>query len=180
MTSHPPISEEQKLEKFLSTLKIHNKDIDACLNDAVAVKHLKQLIQAYITTKEEQTEKAYGGCHNCYGKGYATVNDRWSGNGSDGDIGGFEGHVSGGNPNAMKFCTCDRGKQLEALITTKVEKEVREARIDELSNINYGCEDTEENDIVLREVLNRVTSNIDGRSLKNRVVYLQSQPKENL
>ncbi len=59
----------------------------------------------------EEAEKAYGGCHNCYGKGYATVNSRWAG--SDEWTGE---RFAGGNANDMKFCTCDRGKQLKHLV----------------------------------------------------------------
>lgn len=61
-------------------------------------------------------EKAYGGCHNCYGKGYATVNDRWFGRDTDQDIGSPGGTVSGGDDNAMKFCICSRGVQLKKQI----------------------------------------------------------------
>ena len=91
----------------------------------------------------KQVEKAYGGCHDCYGKGYATVNDRWHGNDTDTDIGSPGGYVSGGNPNAMKFCKCDRGKQLEQLI----ERAVMEARLDERLKVDFEvereCRDTE-------------------------------------
>lgn len=80
--------------------------------DAHVNSKAKQAILSHIT----QAEKAYGGCHNCYGKGYATVNDRWVGHDTDTDIGSPGGVITGGNPTAMKFCTCDRGKQLEALI----------------------------------------------------------------
>jgi hypothetical protein len=39
-----PTENETELRKFLETLKIHNKDLDACFNDAVAVGHLEFLI----------------------------------------------------------------------------------------------------------------------------------------
>lgn len=39
-------STDSELHKFIATLKIHNKDLDTCLNDAVAVFHLEQLIAA--------------------------------------------------------------------------------------------------------------------------------------
>lgn len=41
-------SNDVKLNDFLLTLKIHNKDLDACFNDAVAVHHVKALIQSEI------------------------------------------------------------------------------------------------------------------------------------
>ena len=50
-----------KIEEFLDTLKIHNKDI-SCFNDHLAVFKLKRLIEAEITfavseAVEEQKEK---------------------------------------------------------------------------------------------------------------------------
>jgi len=50
-----------KIEEFLDTLKIHNKDI-SCFNDHLAVFKLKRLIEAEITSAvseavEEQKEK---------------------------------------------------------------------------------------------------------------------------
>lgn len=45
-TAPGPPSNSSNLEDFLKTLKIHNKDLDACFNDAVAVGHLKCLLQS--------------------------------------------------------------------------------------------------------------------------------------
>lgn len=42
-----------EVDEFLDTLKVHNKDLDACFNDAVAVSHLKAAIHQLI----EQAEK---------------------------------------------------------------------------------------------------------------------------
>jgi len=81
---------------------------------------LKDYYHQQLEAKVIETAKAYGGCTNCYGKGYATVNDRWHGHDTDTDIGSPGGHVSGGNPNAMKYCKCDRGKQLKALIAREL------------------------------------------------------------
>lgn len=76
----------------------------------------KAAIEALIAAAVAETEKAYGGCHKCYGKGYATVSDRWIGHDTDTDIGSPGGTVTGGKDFAMKFCSCDRGQQLEKLI----------------------------------------------------------------
>lgn len=55
----------------------------------------------------DKTEKAYGGCKKCYGKGYATVA---YGTISSGD---FVAGVSKSKvKNHIKFCSCERGKQL--------------------------------------------------------------------
>lgn len=50
------------------------------------------------------------------------MNNRWSGYDTDTDMGSPGGYVAGGNPKAMKFCDCDRGKQLKAL-TNQGEKQ---------------------------------------------------------
>lgn len=50
----------------------------------------------------EETAKAYGGCENCFGKGYASVRAGFTIRGT-----------TYGHGNKMKFCICDRGKQLE-------------------------------------------------------------------
>lgn len=71
--------------------------------------------QAYLDREIAAAEKSYGGCHKCYGKGYATTIDYTSGYGTDGDIGGYEGLIRFKN-DVMRFCTCDRGKQLKQLI----------------------------------------------------------------
>lgn len=76
-------------------------------------------LKDHIAAERADVEKAYGGCHNCYGKGYASVNNRWSGNDTDTDIGSPGGHVSGGNPNAMKFCDCARGQKLKKRFTSQ-------------------------------------------------------------
>lgn len=72
----------------------------------------RQLVE-FVLEEIAETEKAYGGCHSCYGKGYATVNDKWLAFDTDQDIGSPGGTFSGGEDFAMKFCSCDRGKQLE-------------------------------------------------------------------
>lgn len=65
-------------------------------------------------------------CGSCDGKGYATVNDAWHGHDTDTDIGSPGGYVAGGNRNAMKFCKCERGRQLKAMVEAKVaEAEIR-------------------------------------------------------
>lgn len=51
----PHISE---VDQFLDTLKIHNKDLDACFNDALAVKHLLELhTQAVLDELEARLAK---------------------------------------------------------------------------------------------------------------------------
>jgi len=42
---------QEELEKFLDTVKIHNKDLDVCINDAVAKKWLTHYINKYYVPK---------------------------------------------------------------------------------------------------------------------------------
>lgn len=67
----------------------------------------------------KETEKAYGGCRNCFGKGYSTVIEYASGYDTDQDIGSPGGKVHYRKPD-IRFCTCDRGKQLEKQVKTAV------------------------------------------------------------
>lgn len=105
---------DESVEEILDNLKN--------MNDPIIFARAAQKLEAHYSERErravQETEKAFGGCKNCYGKGYATVNDRWHGHDTDTDIGSPGGYVSGGNANAMKFCTCDRGKQLAKQIAS--------------------------------------------------------------
>lgn len=93
-------------------IDMYNQDRESSAALGVDIAVAKESLMAWRDAAIAKTEKAYGGCHDCYGKGYATVNDRWHGNDTDQDIGSPGGHVSGGDSNAMKLCTCDRGQQL--------------------------------------------------------------------
>lgn len=66
---------------------------------------IKALIETEATRREQQTAKAYGGCTMCYGKGYASYKAEYRARGMRWD-----------DPENMKFCSCDRGKQLELLV----------------------------------------------------------------
>lgn len=63
---------------------------------------VQHLLKTRDTSRDQQTAKAYGGCTNCYGKGYATQSSRASGRGISWDTSG------------IKFCECPRGQQLKA------------------------------------------------------------------
>lgn len=106
--------------RSLSIAQVHNPDAqgEAIIEREAAV------LEKLFATHLQAAEKAYGGCHDCYGKGYATVNDRWLANDTDQDIGSPGGYITGGNPMAMKFCKCERGKQLEKLISEQRPLEV--------------------------------------------------------
>lgn len=95
------------------------------------IEHVLDSLADFMAKEVSQTEKAYGGCHNCYGKGYATAPDLWAGYDTDTDIGSPGGPISGGEPVTMKYCTCERGKQLDQMVA----KEVAAARLDERKQI---------------------------------------------
>ncbi len=52
--------ELEELDNFLHTLKLHNKDLDICFNDALAVMHLKSLITDHTRQQVlEAEDKSY-------------------------------------------------------------------------------------------------------------------------
>lgn len=59
-------------------------------------------------TGYEEASKAFGGCTDCYGKGYATTIDYTVGHPDFSD----DPEYMKQNP-IMRFCDCDRGKQLK-------------------------------------------------------------------
>lgn len=68
-------------------------------------------ILSFIENKIEKTEKAFGGCMTCYGKGYSTQMEWHSG------IGDFIGDPDVEKAvDYFKPCICDRGKQFEKII----------------------------------------------------------------
>ena len=70
------------------------------------------LIQA--TNKERKdTEKAFGGCKKCYGKGYGTQT-LFARTGIP-DFGPWDGKKYQWKLPSMVFCSCSRGKQLMKL-----------------------------------------------------------------
>lgn len=79
---------------------------------------LLEKFEAHIIEEVERAEKAYGGCHNCYGKGYSTYRHGYTG------MGDFEGDpdYSEQIKTHMVFCECDRGKQLKELLNSLKQK----------------------------------------------------------
>jgi hypothetical protein len=96
--------------------KVLNALLDNSITKQQAIMRLQRQRSKVVERETDEIKRAFGGCEKCYGKGYATVNERWSGIDTDTDIGSKGGVVSGGNPFTMKFCTCGRGHQLHDLI----------------------------------------------------------------
>lgn len=72
-----------------------------------AKKELEDLISRVTT----ELEKAYGGCHLCYGKGYATT---WEGTETRNS---HHPELAIAPHQQIKYCTCDRGKQLSEMVS---------------------------------------------------------------
>jgi hypothetical protein len=85
----------------------------------VDLNELKPAIMALISQKIRDTAKAYGGCTKCYGKGYATYKGEYKARGVRWD------------DEAIRYCDCPRGNQLEAIVGQKVTA----ARVAELSGV---------------------------------------------
>jgi hypothetical protein len=88
------------------------------------VKRIQTLITTEANRLAEQTAKAYGGCRNCFGKGYAT----WR-----------HGETYRGRTTNMRddisYCTCDRGKQLEQQIDRLVGERAKKVGQDALITV---------------------------------------------
>lgn len=70
-----------------------------------------QSLLDFITTLISETEKAFGGCKKCYGKGYATTL-QFAESAED-----FGGEITERRKLPLiRFCSCERGKQLKTLL----------------------------------------------------------------
>lgn len=67
-------------------------------------------IEKLLIDARVETEKAYGGCHLCYGKGYHTKRV------------GTSSRYGNVTHDTIGYCTCGRGKQLSALTASKSEE----------------------------------------------------------
>ena len=73
---------------------------------------IKSHFHHQLQKAREETEKAYGGCHYCYGKGYGTQTAAWVGRGYYKKL------------PTMTFRTCERGKQLEQLLHSELNQDI--------------------------------------------------------
>lgn len=103
----PPTKENwrerfEKLELgFLDWCGNENHDCEC----SVKTEKILAFIENVEMTAVERTEKAFGGCKNCYGKGYATVLDH-SGN----------ARIGYWKNEKVRTCDCERGKQLAEVL----------------------------------------------------------------
>lgn len=123
MSNKTPLTQDEMREKLWGVLPSYSHSPELCSANQPcslckrSISAIMQLNNEQVALALEKTEKAYGGCHMCFGKGYATVNDRWAGTDE------FTGkRYETGSRNAMKFCTCERGKQLIAQLKQRKEQ----------------------------------------------------------
>lgn len=83
---------------------------------------LRKTIESEKQKAVRETEKAYGGCKNCYGKGYSTYRHGVSVS-SDFPEDKPITRTERGFEVTMIMCICDRGKQLDLLLSPKTEQE---------------------------------------------------------
>nr|WP_218680354.1 hypothetical protein [Rhodococcus qingshengii] len=81
-----------------------------------AKRNLKLIIDTYVKTKVDENSRAYGGCLDCYGKGYATQESATIGYPDFVGDEGFKHHE-----HKMIFCDCARGGQLSHEVALQVE-----------------------------------------------------------
>jgi hypothetical protein len=86
--------------------------------------HLPELVK-YVASEIDKTEKAYGGCHLCFGKGFSTYRHGET----------YRGKTTNMHTD-MKFCICDRGKALAA----EIERAEVAAQIDDKPSSSYQHE----------------------------------------
>lgn len=81
--------------------KYGGRTVSETLTGDQASKAIKKIISEEVV----KAEKAFGNCKKCYGKGYATYFGTYS-----------VRQYKWKDPEDMKFCTCERGEQLEERI----------------------------------------------------------------
>lgn len=73
--------------------------------------YLDDKIETAYEAGQEQSKRAFGGCSYCYGKGYSTQLEHYSGRG-EADMGQGDVVINRQAPYYLP-CSCDRGKQFE-------------------------------------------------------------------
>jgi len=110
MTNPTPSPEEEKLiEEFRIRF---TEEVQNCRSN-LSMESLKFFLKESFSRIRTETVKAFGGCTLCYGKGYATQKEHWTGRGEH-DIGQGDVVVDTAAPFYLP-CSCDRGKQIEKM-----------------------------------------------------------------
>lgn len=101
-------------ERYGSTDTVHMSEVVDFIDDFVV---------PFIQSHTAELEKSYGGCHKCWGKGYATYS------------GEYRARDMRWPDESIRYCDCERGKQLEGHVR-EIERKARLAQLDELIDIN--------------------------------------------
>lgn len=106
-------------------------------------------LEALLADQQRQQEKAYGGCHICYGKGYHTKRV------------GHSSRYGNKTYDTIGYCTCDRGKQLKEVMASSqrqlIDRLMEQAEGVEYPHKNYG---DYEGSAVPLEVLEKIRSEL--------------------
>lgn len=100
---HPQSSWEERFDELPTFKKIFHK-IDGTTETQIFVLIDKSFISQEISRARAETEKAFGGCKECYGKGYATTRATATSRYGTFDL------------DPIRPCSCDRGKQIKDLL----------------------------------------------------------------
>lgn len=82
-----------------------------------------KVIKSFLAEEIDTLKTSFGGCENCYGKGYGTQTFFAVGSA---DFYGDKEYKT--KLPTMVFCECERGKQLEKLIKAQLQQEIAKAR----------------------------------------------------
>ena len=118
MPSHKPDCEQKQINNMTNTkekwvMEFYEKFgankiwVNPSKENVETIFDIESFISKVRQEAKEETEKAFGGCKRCYGKGYCTVKAQ-------------AGSRRTGYWELFPYspCTCDRGKQIKQLITT--------------------------------------------------------------
>ena len=103
-------------------------DLTAATRKPVPKSELRRRLEALRKQVEAETAKAFGDCKRCYGKGYSTVPVFCE---EAADFGGDA--IQHHRLPLVRFCSCERGEQLERLMHQHLASRGGKARAGTLS-----------------------------------------------
>jgi hypothetical protein len=102
--------QEIEIKKQIESMLVSLMNKGTPILSKTAINSLYAVYRTALTQIVEETEKktakAYGGCTNCYGKGYST------------SVGSIEASKTAFP--MIDYCNCDRGKQLRSHLQTVI------------------------------------------------------------
>src|SRR5574343_186000 len=108
-------------------------------NSPISGKCDTEEIKSFLSNVISQTEKAFGGCLNCYGKGYHTTIEYASGHG-EWDMGQGDIKIHYQLPE-MRFCNCDRGIELKKRFDATQKEAYEKGRLETIKEIEEKLPD---------------------------------------